>query len=264
MVCWWLNLWFVKTRLLKLAGFSFYDSENWVHSKKSFFCHIDTKSLSFTKSIVLNNIAQCVSVFSLPKWFSLHHSQKFGSKCQKAVLCFSYLGNFLVSSFIFVLLSWYKRTKRSRLNINFTNLYTSVKARKTRLDKVEQHPYSTWSWCFATHLPARFTFGNSCCEIYLRPDPKPYKLFSWAKPLFCSDVIRENFVRRDWPQKNMLAVLDGGMCVGYVCSNTPATTNAWICNTLSCLVLREDTSGIETQHIFRKPWIFVTFCSSKK
>ena len=36
--------------------------------------------------------------------------------------------------FDFVLLSWHKRTKRSRLNINFTHLYASVKSRKTRLD----------------------------------------------------------------------------------------------------------------------------------
>jgi hypothetical protein len=75
--------------------------------------------------------------------------------------------------FIFlVLLSWYKRTKRSRLNINFKHLYASVKARKTRLDTVEQHPYSTWSWCFATHMPAPFTFSYSCFKIYLRPVPK--------------------------------------------------------------------------------------------
>jgi hypothetical protein len=33
--------------------------------------------------------------------------------------------------------------KKSRLDINFKHLYASVKARKTRLDKVEQHPYST-------------------------------------------------------------------------------------------------------------------------
>ena len=35
--------------------------------------------------------------------------------------------------FDFVLLSCHKRTKKSRLNRNFTHLYDSVKARKTRL-----------------------------------------------------------------------------------------------------------------------------------
>jgi hypothetical protein len=33
--------------------------------------------------------------------------------------------------------------KKSRLNINFKHLYASVKARKTRLDTVEQYPKST-------------------------------------------------------------------------------------------------------------------------
>jgi hypothetical protein len=47
------------------------------------------------------------------------------------------------NDFDFVLLSCHKRTKKARLNINFKHLYASVKARKTRLDTVEQHPYST-------------------------------------------------------------------------------------------------------------------------
>ena len=34
------------------------------------------------------------------------------------------------------------------------------------------------------------------------------------------DAVRKNFRRRDRPQKNMLAVLVGGMCEWHVRSNT--------------------------------------------
>jgi len=50
---------------------------------------------------------------------------------------------------------------------------------------------------------------------------------SWAKPLFNNDVIREGFSRRDWPQKNMLAVLDGGMWEWHVRSNTQQRQMLW-------------------------------------
>jgi len=65
--------------------------------------------------------------------------------------------------------------KRSRLYRNFTHLYASVKARKTRLENLGTNHKSTWSWCFATHMPSRFTFVNSCCKISIRPVPTPWK-----------------------------------------------------------------------------------------
>ena len=42
-----------------------------------------------------------------------------------------------------VLLPCRKSTKKARLNINFTHMYASVKARKTRLDTFVTYPDST-------------------------------------------------------------------------------------------------------------------------
>jgi hypothetical protein len=53
------------------------------------------------------------------------------------------------------------------------------------------------------------------------------------------------------------------MCGGHVRSPAcigqeyTATTKARICTNLSCLVLRDDTSGLELQCVFRKPRIFI-------
>jgi len=106
------------------------------------------------------------------------------------------------------LLAWPKRNKRSSLYINFTHLYASVKARKTRLDVVEHHPCCTWSWCFAAHMPARFTFDYICCKISIRPILTPWKFTSYAKSMYPNVAKSEILIIWDWPYK-VLIVFQG-------------------------------------------------------
>jgi hypothetical protein len=138
-----------------------------------------------------------------------------------------------------------------------------VNARKTRLNRVEQHPGSAWSWCFATHMPALFTFGYICCEISIRPVPTPWK-FSWkAKSRFRNFAIWEDLLRKDRPYKNMPAVLVGGMCRWHVRSNTQQRqTQLFVPTFMPCIARRY--LRLRTANIFIEPRFFVTFWSCKK
>jgi len=57
---------------LSLTGYWFYIINPTMVSlpRKVFFCHKGTKSLSFTKFIVLINNTLCTSMFSVSLWFS--------------------------------------------------------------------------------------------------------------------------------------------------------------------------------------------------
>ena len=69
----------------------------------------------------------------------------------------------------------------------------------------------------------------------MRPDPCP-ELLPSGKTFFEGTGII----------KMRLRFFAGGMCEWHVRSNTPARQTDRICSALSCLVLRGDTSGLET------------------
>jgi hypothetical protein len=41
-----------------------------------------------------------------------------------------------------------------------------------------------------------------------------------SQPVVPHDAVWKYFRKKDRPKKNMLAILDGGMCEWHVCSNT--------------------------------------------
>jgi hypothetical protein len=49
--------------------------------------------------------------------------------------------------------------------MNFTHLYTLVNTRKTRLDNLGTTSWEQVKLCFATHMPAWFTFGYICVKF---------------------------------------------------------------------------------------------------
>jgi hypothetical protein len=88
-----------------------------------------------------------------------------------------------------VLLSCHKRTKKARLYVNFTQMYTSINPAKQGLTLWLHKPCSTWSWCFATHMPTLFIFGYICCEISIRPVLTPFKFT--IEPNSCPKMLSE-------------------------------------------------------------------------